>query len=90
MLILVHRRRSEPKKPGDPPQKELPGRGVVLSDGVFLGWREIRAMRKVPELVFVNCCHLAGKDPQGMLGDSRPEFAATVADELIRIGVHEP
>jgi tetratricopeptide (TPR) repeat protein len=51
----------EPKKPGDPPQRPGDPRGVVLSGGAFLGPREIRSMRKVPELVFVNCCHLGVK-----------------------------
>src|SRR5262245_8318449 len=41
-------------------------RGVVLSDGVYLGPREIGNMRVVPELVFVNCCHL-GVRPTGTL-----------------------
>src|SRR5207249_4611938 len=37
--------------------------GVVLSaDDTFLGPREIESMRVVPELVFVNCCHLAARD----------------------------
>src|SRR6185295_6662821 len=34
-------------------------RGVVLSNGAFLGPREICNMQPVPALVFVNCCHLA-------------------------------
>ncbi|HYQ99385.1 MAG TPA: CHAT domain-containing protein [Casimicrobiaceae bacterium] len=83
-----------PKKGGDlPPDK---GGGVVLSDGAFLGPREIRTMRKVPELVFVNCCHLAARDAaQLLIADGtdravpadRPRFAAGVAEELIKIGV---
>ena len=41
-------------------------RGVVLSDNTFLGPREVQAMRVVPELVFLNCCHLAA-DPDKLL-----------------------
>lgn len=68
---------------GKPPQL----RGVVLSDGTFLGPREVEAMRVVPELVFLNCCHLAA-DPRGLLqGYDRAAFAAGVAKQLIRIGV---
>ncbi len=68
---------------GQPPQL----RGVVLSDGTFLGPREVEAMRVVPELVFLNCCHLAA-DPQSLLkGYDRASFAAGVAKQLIRIGV---
>jgi hypothetical protein len=81
---------------GEPPQAGADPRGVVLSDGMFLGPREIEAMRVVPELVFVNCCHLAASDPAQLLaperqppgrGYSRPEFAASVAGKLIDVGV---
>jgi tetratricopeptide (TPR) repeat protein len=71
--------------------------GVVLSGDTFLGPREIQTMRTVPELVFVNCCHLAKYDAGGTLrsGRDRPAaddfdrsvFAAGVADQLIEIGV---
>ena len=63
--------------------------GVVLSGGTFLGPREIATMRTVPELVFVNCCHLAGRDAAQTLAPrlDRSAFAAGVADELIKLGV---
>ena len=65
--------------------------GVVLSDGTFLGPNEIRSMRTVPELVFVNCCHLGKLDPSQTLKSPKPfnraEFASGVADSLISIGV---
>ena len=62
--------------------------GVVLSDGTFLGPDEIRSMRTVPELVFVNCCHLAARDANQTLRTiDRAEFAWGVADSLIAIGV---
>lgn len=63
--------------------------GVVMSDGSFLGAREIEQMRDVPELVFVNCCHLAKVEPgqAGRAPLNRPEFAASVADALIEAGV---
>jgi tetratricopeptide (TPR) repeat protein len=46
-------------------------------------------MRTVPELVFVNCCHLAARDAGRTLnkGFDRSAFAAGVADKLIEIGV---
>ncbi len=73
----------ELEREGLPPQM----RGVVLSDGTFLGPREVEAMRVVPELVFLNCCHLAA-DPKNLLkGYDRASFAAGVAKQLIRIGV---
>jgi hypothetical protein len=60
----------------------------VLSDEAFLGPHEVQAMRTVPELVFLNCCHLAA-DPEKLLkkGYDRAAFAAGVAKQLIRIGV---
>lgn len=63
--------------------------GVVLSSAnTFLGANEVSAMRSVPELVFVNCCHLAGRDTAQVLGlNDRPQFAANIADALIRVGV---
>ena len=51
---------------GEPPTKtanRTEPRGVVLSGGSFLGTQEINALRVIPELVFVNCCHLATDDP---------------------------
>lgn len=73
---------------GDLPNGEDP-RGVILSDGLYLGPREIRTMRVVPELVFVNCCHLGGIDQGQLLAKpyNRPKFAAGVAGQLIEIGV---
>ena len=63
--------------------------GVVLSEGAFLGSDEIKSMRTVPELVFVNCCHLAARDAAQVLRTppNRAEFAWGVADSLIEIGV---
>ena len=50
-------------------------------------------MRVVPELVFVNCCHLAARNVDQLLaadahgGYDRVRFASGVAEELIKIGV---
>jgi hypothetical protein len=60
--------------------------GVVLSDGTFLGPQEIGAMRVVPELVFINCCHL-GAFPADVLLYDRVGFASGVALTLINMGV---
>ncbi|WP_338761076.1 CHAT domain-containing protein [Massilia sp. METH4] len=60
--------------------------GVVLSGkATYLGVNEIMAMRVTPELVFLNCCHLA----QGSLKPpyDRAAFAAGIAGALIDIGV---
>ena len=66
-----------------------PDGGVVLSGkDTYLGANEVRSMRVVPELVFLNCCHLAGRDAATVLAPyDRAAFAANIAEELIRVGV---
>lgn len=69
--------------------------GVVLSNGTFLGPAEIKAMRAVPELVFINCCHLGASSKAAILEVGavdrnvydRAQFASGVAQSLIEIGV---
>jgi hypothetical protein len=68
------------------------GSGVVLSDDNVLRHSLVGQMRHVPELVFVNCCHsgrevLGAKLGGNALGIERPQFAATIAEKLISIGV---
>jgi tetratricopeptide (TPR) repeat protein/triacylglycerol esterase/lipase EstA (alpha/beta hydrolase family) len=78
---------------GEPPLEtgsRLDPRGVVLSDQTFLGPREIGALRVIPELVFVNCCHLATGDFGALLkvtNYDRAKFASGVAESLIKAGV---
>lgn len=60
--------------------------GVVLDGTKLLSAAEISSMRRVPELVFVNCCHLA-ELPDAPRPEDRAEFAAGVAEALIAIGV---
>jgi tetratricopeptide (TPR) repeat protein len=60
--------------------------GVVLTDNTFLGPREMAAMRVVPSLVFLNCCHL-GAFPSDSVLSERVRFAAGVARSLIELGV---
>jgi CHAT domain-containing protein/pimeloyl-ACP methyl ester carboxylesterase len=60
--------------------------GMVLGGGVFLTSKEIAKLRVVPEFVFLNCCHLAKTD--GSMNLDRPDrLAASVSEELIKIGV---
>lgn len=62
------------------------GGGIILSGrGICLGAGEVKAMRVTPELVFLNCCHLA-KMPMPQNYD-RVLFAANIARQLIDIGV---
>src|SRR5690606_20801423 len=62
-----------------------PDGGVVLSGNAYLSAKEIRSMRVVPELVFLNCCHLAARTPELALAGAsydRASFAANAADSL--------
>src|SRR5262249_47418401 len=67
------------------------GGGVVLSNDTFLGAGEIKSMLAVPELVFVNCCHLAAGSSRALLQKrglyDRTTFASNFAQALIEIGV---
>jgi len=78
---------------GEPPLLTGPAalpRGVVLSNESYLGPAEIGALRVIPELVFVNCCHLASSDDSLLLKPSkydRAQFASGVAEALIKAGV---
>ncbi|WP_310388131.1 CHAT domain-containing protein [Roseateles sp.] len=60
--------------------------GVLLSDGLLITAAEIMAMETVPELVFLNCCHLGQVDSEGR-GPGSNKLAASVAREMIAIGV---
>jgi hypothetical protein len=65
--------------PLDPTQS-----GMVLSDGLTLSTAEIRQLRIVPELVFINCCHLANIEQ--LPGAAIVELTATLAGFLIKKG----
>jgi tetratricopeptide (TPR) repeat protein len=63
--------------------------GMVLEGGLFLTAVEIAQMRHVPDLVFLNCCHLAKMGPEAK--DTNPvaynKLAASLSRELIEMGV---
>ena len=68
---------------GEPVSEKGDRGGVVLSNDTFLGASEIKAMRVVPELVFVNCCHLAAGSRRSLLRE--PAAAAcSIAPRLRR------
>lgn len=62
--------------------------GVVIDEETSITANVVRQLPAVPELVFLNCCHL------GRVGDASEStahanrFAASVARELMRVGVH--
>ena len=58
--------------------------GVVLSDGLMITAAEIDAMEVVPDLVFMNCCHLGKMDRSPVAFN---KLAYSVARQLIDIGV---
>lgn len=61
--------------------------GMVIGDNQFLTAAQIRQMRAVPQLVFVNCCHLGHIDDSKPPRNLPPDLAANLATELIKMGV---
>lgn len=69
--------------------------GVVIGNDIYLTAAEIEQLRVVPEVVFLNCCHLAKTDQERRPSDgSVPEvrqawnrLAASISEQLIKIGV---
>jgi CHAT domain-containing protein/pimeloyl-ACP methyl ester carboxylesterase len=58
--------------------------GVVLSDGLLITAAEIDAMEVVPDLVFMNCCHLGQVQREPVAFN---KLAYSVARQLIEMGV---
>jgi hypothetical protein len=86
--------RSGGSEASEPPQAGKKGAtvtGMVLGDGVYLTPGAVEQMRSVPDLVFINCCHLGQMD----VGLNRatpqerafPSLASNLATEFIRMGV---
>jgi CHAT domain-containing protein/predicted alpha/beta hydrolase family esterase len=64
--------------------------GMVLDNGVYLTAVEIGQMQQVPELVFLNCCHIGQIGPEAPArGAALPynRLAASISRELIEMGV---
>lgn len=59
--------------------------GMVIGDGVFLTPGDVAQMREVPELVFLNCCHLGSVAASGDV--DRVALAANLAVQFIEMGV---
>ncbi len=61
--------------------------GVVIDRGIAITPNVVRQLPVVPELVFLNCCHLGRvTGSHADVGDAN-RLAASVARELMRIGV---
>jgi hypothetical protein len=62
--------------------------GMVIGNNVFLTTADIEQMSTVPELVFVNCCHLGKQDAaHEKFYRDRYKLAANIGTQLIEIGV---
>lgn len=62
--------------------------GMLIGNNVFLSTREIFQMSSVPEMVFVNCCHLGKTDGAiEALYRDRFKLAANIGTQLIENGV---
>lgn len=65
-----------------------PRTGVLLSDGLMLTAAEVGQMEIVPDLVFLNCCHLGTIDGKPAPRDVEVnKLAASLSRELIEMGV---
>jgi len=63
--------------------------GMIIGKNIFLTPADVNQMRQVPELVFINCCHLGRTDTEEeeKLRKDRHKLAANVAAQFIRMGV---
>lgn len=59
--------------------------GMVIGDDLFITPAEIRQMSMVPELAFINCCHLGKVEDHAV--QNLPGLAANLGAELIAMGV---
>ena len=84
--------------PKNDPHSEGGLTGMVIGEGQLLTPSDIRQLRRVPEFVFINCCHLGHIEAGAVAGDAKFRqavlnrrdfhlFAANVATEFIRMGV---
>ncbi len=71
------------QRPNAPESKPISG--MVIGNNTFLTPGDLAQLRFVPELVFVNCCHLGRVDGAREL--DRLGLAANLGEELIRMGV---
>ena len=70
-------------------QRARKATGIVLGRNLFLEPSMLEQMPVAPDLFFVNCCHVGGidADREAALAARRPELAASIAVQLIRMGV---
>jgi pimeloyl-ACP methyl ester carboxylesterase/tetratricopeptide (TPR) repeat protein len=62
--------------------------GMVIGDYLYLTPAEVKQMRAVPEIVFINCCHIGNmKEADEQVSNNPPRLAANLATEFINMGV---
>lgn len=61
--------------------------GMAIGDGIFLTPGDIEQMRWVPELVFINCCHLGSTEIRYPEAKRYNELAANLGMQFINMGV---
>jgi alpha-beta hydrolase superfamily lysophospholipase len=63
-----------------------PVTGLVLDNGLFLTVDEVDQLRYVPDVVFINCCHLGQTRGDAREAVAFHRLAANVATQFIRMG----
>jgi tetratricopeptide (TPR) repeat protein len=63
-----------------------PVSGLVLDDGMFFTAAEADQLRHVPELVFINCCHLGQTRGDSSTTVPFHKLAANLATQFIKMG----
>jgi tetratricopeptide (TPR) repeat protein len=61
--------------------------GVVIGDDEYFTTANVAAMRRVPEFVFLNCCHLGRLGPDTKPSTAFPALAASLAEGFMSAGV---
>jgi pimeloyl-ACP methyl ester carboxylesterase len=90
-----HRLESRAKRPCDACGQPLPEReqdlvsGMIIGEGMVLTPGDVQQMRRVPDLVFLNCCHLGRADDKRKDSDRGQvhRLAANLAVQFIEMGV---
>lgn len=69
------------------PERKKRVSGMVIGDGVFLTPGDVEQMRWVPDLVFINCCHLGSTTSSNPAWSRYSALAANLATQFINMGV---
>ena len=86
--VYDERREGEPKSSWFRDVDDRIVAGMVIGDDLLLTPAEVRQMRTVPEVVFINCCHLGRIDgDHEPIPINPPRLAANLATAFIRMGV---